>query len=332
MNYADLNKPLVSVVMITYKHEAFIAEGIERVLMQEIDFPVELIIADDCSPDRTSEIVQGFIDTHLKGFWIKYMRHKKNKGMMPNFVWAMHGASGKYIALCEGDDYWTDPYKLQKQVDFLEANSDYTLVCSNVLVSKNNHIYPHSENVESNFSFTQRELSAKNIIPTVSVIFRNDRKKMESFLDNIEFYEFGDYPLWLHLLSDGSKAMKLADATAVYRVNEQGIFSGEKEIINRLKIARNIQAIKETVELKPEIIRILDEQIFESLMIALRSKDWKPELMDKLTSVNLSLNATSLIKVLSEAIKVENEEMMRAIHSRDLLRILWHRFFSKFKR
>jgi glycosyltransferase involved in cell wall biosynthesis len=84
--------PLVSVVMITYNHEAFIAEAIEGVLMQEVDFPVELIIADDCSPDRTSEIVQGYLDTHPKGHWIKYTRHDQNKGMMPNFVWALEQA------------------------------------------------------------------------------------------------------------------------------------------------------------------------------------------------------------------------------------------------
>ena len=126
--------------------------------------------------------------------------------------------------------------------------------------------------------------------------------------------------------------MKLADVTAVYRVNEQGVFSGEKEIINRLKIVRNIQAIKETVELKPQIINNLDEQILENLMIALRSKDWKPELMDKLTGVNLSLSASSLIKELTEVIHAEKEGLLRTTPSKDLVSILWQRFLSKFKR
>src|SRR5690554_6164539 len=123
--------PLVSICTITYGHENYISDTIEGVLMQEVNFPVEFIIADDCSPDNTSTIVQEYIDNHPKGHWIKYTRHKKNKGMNPNFVWAMEQCKGKYIALCEGDDYWTDALKLQKQVDFLEKNHEFAACATN---------------------------------------------------------------------------------------------------------------------------------------------------------------------------------------------------------
>src|SRR5690554_5556553 len=118
------DKVTVSVVMITYNHELYIKEAIEGVLMQECSFNVELIIADDNSPDKTEEIVLDIIKNHKHGYWISYVKHKKNKGMMPNFIWALKKATGQYIALCEGDDYWIDPLKLQKQVDFLEENED----------------------------------------------------------------------------------------------------------------------------------------------------------------------------------------------------------------
>ena len=134
MTEASRNTPLLSVIMITYKHEGFIAEAIDGVLMQECDFEVELIIADDCSPDKTSLIVSKYIETHPKGQWIKYTRHEHNKGMMPNFIFALEEAKGKYIAMCEGDDYWTDPYKLQKQVDFLEQNEEYNIVFHKVKI------------------------------------------------------------------------------------------------------------------------------------------------------------------------------------------------------
>jgi glycosyltransferase involved in cell wall biosynthesis len=114
--------PLVSVVMITYNHEKFIAEAIEGVLMQEVDFEVELIIADDCSPDKTEEIVKKYIENHPKGNWIKYTKHRQNTGMMPNFIWALQQTKGEYIALCEGDDYWTDSDKLKTQFEFLNKN------------------------------------------------------------------------------------------------------------------------------------------------------------------------------------------------------------------
>jgi glycosyltransferase involved in cell wall biosynthesis len=124
----------VSVVMITYKHEPFIAKAIEGVLMQEVDFPVELIVADDCSPDLTHEIVGEYLNNHPKKDWIKYTRHGENIGMIPNFCWSLKEAKGKYIAICEGDDYWTDPSKLQKQVDFLESNPEYIMTFHNAIV------------------------------------------------------------------------------------------------------------------------------------------------------------------------------------------------------
>ena len=109
------HKHKVSVVMITYGHEKFIREAIEGVLMQECDFEVELILANDCSPDQTDSVIQDIIKNHPKGCWIKYIRQENNIGMMPNFIFALKQCKGKYIALCEGDDYWTDPLKLQKQ-------------------------------------------------------------------------------------------------------------------------------------------------------------------------------------------------------------------------
>lgn len=123
------SKPKVSVVTITYAHEKYIEDTLRGVLMQQYDGPIEFIIANDNSPDQTDEVVKKFFDTHPipENIEIKYTCHQENKGMMPNFIWALEQATGEYIALCEGDDYWTDPLKLQKQVDFLEANNQYML-------------------------------------------------------------------------------------------------------------------------------------------------------------------------------------------------------------
>jgi glycosyltransferase involved in cell wall biosynthesis len=116
--------PSVSVMMITYGHEAYIRQAIEGVLMQECIFPVELIVADDCSPDNTPAVVREILSTHPRAAWIRYTRHSKNKGRVDNSLWALEQARGKYTAICEGDDFWIDPYKLQKQFDYLEANPD----------------------------------------------------------------------------------------------------------------------------------------------------------------------------------------------------------------
>ena len=113
---------LVSVLMITYNHEKFIEKAIQAVLAQETKFAVQLLICNDASTDQTDEIVESCILRNSSLITIKYEHHHKNLGMMQNFKMGLELCTGKYIALCEGDDYWTDPLKLQKQVDFLEAN------------------------------------------------------------------------------------------------------------------------------------------------------------------------------------------------------------------
>ena len=111
-----MNKPLLSIASITYNHEQFIAQAIESWLMQKTSFEIEIIIGEDCSTDNTRAIIEKYRKLHPD--LIKLIISESNVGMMPNFIRTLAACRGKYIALCEGDDYWTDPYKLQKQVDF----------------------------------------------------------------------------------------------------------------------------------------------------------------------------------------------------------------------
>src|ERR1700739_2391661 len=113
-------KPLISVCMITYNHEKYIAQAIESVLAQKTNFPVELVIGDDYSTDSTRKICLDYKKKHPDILKLRFP--DKNMGMMPNFIANLKECDSRYIALLEGDDYWTDPYKLQKQFDFLEAN------------------------------------------------------------------------------------------------------------------------------------------------------------------------------------------------------------------
>lgn len=121
-------EPFVSVCMITYNHEAYISQAIEHVARQETSFPIELIIGEDCSTDRTREIVFEYQREYPD--LIRVITSENNVGMRKNGLRTYEAARGKYIAFCEGDDYWHDPRKLQIQVDFLESNPNYGLVCS----------------------------------------------------------------------------------------------------------------------------------------------------------------------------------------------------------
>ncbi|MRS04686.1 glycosyltransferase, partial [bacterium] len=119
--------PLVSVCMITYNHGPYIRQAIEGILKQKCSFPFEIIIGEDCSSDNTAEICREYASEYQI---IKLLPSGTNLGMLPNFFRTIDACSGKYIAFCEGDDYWTDPGKLGKQADFLEMNPDFGMVCT----------------------------------------------------------------------------------------------------------------------------------------------------------------------------------------------------------
>ena len=115
----------VSVAMITYNHEKFIAQAIDSVLMQQTDFEYELVIGEDCSTDRTRAMVVDYAGRYPDR--IRPLLRERNLGMNPNFVQTFQSCRGEYVALLEGDDYWTDPLKLQKQTDYLSSRPDCSL-------------------------------------------------------------------------------------------------------------------------------------------------------------------------------------------------------------
>lgn len=214
--------PKVSVVMITYNHEAYIEQAIQSILAQNCDFDVELIISNDKSTDETDTVVKRLINNSIvpEHISIKYHHHQQNKGMMGNFIWTLNQASGKYIALCEGDDYWTDPLKLQKQVDFMEAHPDYAL-CG--CLAK--RVY-EDQTVEDDFEgeagvFDQIDIAERNMIPTASVLFRSSCiKHLPKWLWDCPV---GDWPLYLICTNYGK--IKIFDEPMVLRrIHKDGIW------------------------------------------------------------------------------------------------------------
>lgn len=241
---------MVSVDMITYGHEKYIRQAIEGVLMQQTDFAVELIIADDCSPDRTKDIVEDIINNHPKGNIIKYFRHEKNLGMQANGMFAIQKCTGKYIALCEGDDYWTDPLKLQKQVDFLENNEEYNFIVTDFdVVGKKNYTNPYWLNRfrERQFTITLEDYFTKPwITKTLTLLFRNCL-----YIEEITQYKhFRDIHLIYLLLKEGKNGFFLNEKTGVYRVHSGGVHSGLQNNKNLSKV--NFEIWKEFYEVTKE--------------------------------------------------------------------------------
>jgi glycosyltransferase involved in cell wall biosynthesis len=126
------SKPLVSVCVFTYNHERYVRDAMDGISRQRISFPIEVIVGDDCSNDNTTKILLEF-----KKKWphpTRLIFNNKNLGCRLNAKNVRAEAAGTYIAQCEGDDYWTDPHKLQRQVDFLESHPDYSICSHNVVV------------------------------------------------------------------------------------------------------------------------------------------------------------------------------------------------------
>ena len=217
---------MVSICMITYNHEKYLKKAIDGVLMQKTNFDFELVIANDNSPDTTTLIVEDYIKCNPNGHKIKFLNNKVNMGMMPNFINAIDNCKGKYIALCEGDDYWTDENKLQKQVDFLEKNKNYAICFHLVNIDNNSEIIEDTITKKTHQKTNIYNLAKGNYIHTCSVVYRNHL--FDSFPDYFSKAPVGDY--FLHLLnSRHGKIFCINEIMANYRVHDSSYWSSKKQ-------------------------------------------------------------------------------------------------------
>ena len=217
----------ISICCITYNHEKYIAQAIDGFLMQKTDFELEIILGDDCSIDNTNNICVDYQKKYPDK--IKLIRNQENIGMTPNFVQSLKRCDGKYICLCEGDDYWTDPFKLQKQIDFLEANPEYILCSANAQVL--NSTGEPFRNIYCDFgrnrSFNQIGIVMEFYCPTMSMVFRNQ-------LDDIPnwFCEVKSGDTFLHLLlSRYGKFYYMDFIAGVYRQHDKGISNNINKVL-----------------------------------------------------------------------------------------------------
>lgn len=248
----------VSVLMITYNHANYIKQAIESILNQETEFDLELIITNDNSPDNTDEIVNDIIKTNPKGNLIKYFKHEKNLGMMPNFLFTLQKATGKYVALCEGDDYWSDHNKLQKQLSFLENNPDYSICFHNVNVLENGILKDNNIKTDIAETTTILDLANANYIHTPSAVYRNNL--FEKFPDYFIKAPVGDY--FLHLLNAKYGKIKyFSKNMAVYRIHNTSYWSSKEQLERENIWIDFIENIK--INFDENVQKILSKQIYK---------------------------------------------------------------------
>ncbi len=212
--------PLLSIICPAYNQEKFIAETLEGFVMQKTSFPFEIIVHDDASTDYTANIIKEYEIKFPHLFANIYQKENQFSKSLGNVTKIMFlAARGKYIAMCDGDDYWTNPNKLQKQVDFLDRNPSYALCFHQTKTLYENgqeHLY---NNFADDTSFDFIDLIQRPFISTVSCVFRNQHH-LPVWLEEIA----GDWPLFLHVASQG-KIYYMNECMAVYRRHTGGIWS-----------------------------------------------------------------------------------------------------------
>jgi len=280
------NKIVVSICCVTYNHESFIKNCLDGFVSQKTDFNYEILIHDDASTDKTQSIIKSYEDRYpdlIHGIyqsenqWIQNGRNPLLKIIFPM-------VRGKYIALCEGDDYWTDTNKLQKQAEFLENNDEYSMIFHRINQIIDNTISPleYHKTWDHEKDFSSNDLALGNFIPSLSVMYRNF-KHIPEFFAKVPIVDYA-----IHLFnSQLGKIKYMPDYMANYRIHDAGVFSKigrENQIVNLLKtidmillenwsknIKKNLEIQKKNLQLEIAAIR-KKESISSLLMKKLRLK------------------------------------------------------------
>lgn len=232
------NQVKVSILTTTYNHERYIAHTVESVMEQDTSFAYEHVIGEDCSTDGTREILLDLARRYPDK--IRLLLRERNIGRRANFVDTFHACRGQYVAILEGDDYWSSPHKLQRQVDLLDDHADYAL-CFHPVVK-----LFETEGKETLFvpgqiqdRYRLVDLLDQNFIATCSVMFRNNL--------------FGDLPGWfwdvpagdlpLHVLNAQHGDIGYIDEVmAVHRIHAGGVWS-PRPAVERLHDTLIVQEI-----------------------------------------------------------------------------------------
>jgi len=214
-------KPKVSVKITTYNHERFIAQTLDSVLSQKVNFPFEIIVGEDCSTDKT----RVFLQDYQRKFpdIIRLLLNERNMGGRYNALNTRRACRGEYVAFLDGDDYWTTPDKLQKQINFLDQHPECTICFHNAKIiydnGRDSHLF-HNKPLKP--FLTAEDILPGNIMPSCSMVFRNIF--IEGMPKEFDQVPFGDWPIQICCIKKG-KAGYINEVMGAYRVHSGGVWS-----------------------------------------------------------------------------------------------------------
>lgn len=239
---------MVSIICNTYNHRNFIRHALDGFVKQITDFKIEILIHDDASTDGTKEIVQQYEERYpdlIKPIF--QTENQYSKGIQISKTFQFPRMRGKYVAWCEGDDYWTDSNKLQKQVDFLESHPDYSMCChSGFYVDEKEKKLPGMFRAFSqDTDISTSEAIRKWVCPTASIVYRRDLREKSNFPD-MAFAPCGDYPLIINMSLLG-KIRYFDSPMCAYRKNRNSVSATWDRNIDK------------KIDVNSRFIRMLDE-------------------------------------------------------------------------
>ncbi|MGB5982862.1 MAG: glycosyltransferase [Nonlabens sp.] len=260
----DLIQPLLTVCIVTYNHEAYIKQCLESVLAQQTSFKYVIHVGEEDGPDGTRDIVEKYTDKYpdkIKLFkWLKKDKILVN-GLSTgryNFKETLKSARSKYVAYCDGDDYWTDPLKLQKQVDFLEAHPDFAMCFHNVDIfdQDKKEVFSNTSTREVASATDSMELAKGNYIHAASIVLRNDFTFPEWF--NLVY--LGDWAFYM-LQVKNRKIKKFHEVMAVYRIHSSGIWAKQNRKLRIRHTVESMEIVLEHLENSPQVEHALTQTI-----------------------------------------------------------------------
>lgn len=226
--FADDEPVKLSICSIAFNHREFIEECLEGFLDQVCDFRVEIILYDDASTDGTADIIRGYAERHPSIFRLFLQEENQySKGVNPYFAYAFPAARGEYIAICDGDDFWSDPHKLARQTEVLEADPSIALTYGPVRAITDTGINDNYEGGERS-DLTPDELKAGPPINTLTACFRNIFKDKQTCLF-IRTSTIGDLTVWAMLGYHGRGCYLPDLPRANYRIHQNGLISMQGE-------------------------------------------------------------------------------------------------------
>lgn len=234
-------RPKVSIICSTYNHELYVCEALDSFLMQKTNFPVEIILYDDASSDNTANIIKRYKNKYPNVFKTTFNKNNKFSKNFKQLINFLLKAKGDYIALCDGDDYWTKNNKLQKQFETLEKNNDH-IFCAHLT---ENFRDPKIKKTE--FINFKQILNEDMIAHTSSYFFKNIFKNKAIFPEYLYYGMNGDYALSV-FLTQNSDCIVLPEKLSFYRLNDQGIFTSLKNNEGLIKKAQSMLFINQQIK------------------------------------------------------------------------------------